>query len=89
MENLQPITKSHLEEFGFTELLQGVFRVLTEPPTHALELVAGVDGWYPVYVQFSELSSEPEQAVHLHRVQSVHELLVLYKALSGTDLTSP
>ena len=53
--------------------------------THGLELISSSDGWYPVFIQFPELSSENEQRVGLKKVLHVHELQNLIYALTGQE----
>jgi hypothetical protein len=54
--------------------------------THYLEMISGVDGWYPVFIQMPELSSESEQRVGLRRIEYIHELENLFFVLTGEEL---
>ena len=51
--------------------------------THYLEMISAADGWYPIYIQLPELSSEAEQRVGLERIEYIHELENLFHVLKG------
>ena len=54
--------------------------------THYLELIPMPDGYYPVYIQLPEMSSESEQRVGLHKINFVHQLENLHYWLTGNEI---
>lgn len=54
--------------------------------THYLEIISAADGWYPLYAQVPEFSSEAEQRVGLQRIEYIHELENLFFVLTGKVL---
>lgn len=75
---------SQFEEFHFFKDNQGGWVV--DLFTNYLELMPAPEGWYPVYAEYSEVSSEPEQRIHLKCIKYVHELQNLFYILEGKDL---
>lgn len=78
-----PLTPEILEKCGFVED-RGNYWV--DLMTHYLELINKLQGWFPVYAQTPELSSEAEQRVLLNRIDYLHQLQNLFFALTGTEL---
>ena len=58
----------------------------TEDNHKRLEFIEMPDGFYPMYAQLPELSSEEEQRVALNRIKYVHELENLFFVLTGKEL---
>ena len=77
------ITTTILVMSGFTEDNNGSFWYNLQ--THYLEIIVGADGFYPIYAQLPELSSEAEQRVGLQRVRFIHELENLFFVLTGQE----
>ena len=77
------ITTTILVMSGFTEDNSGSFWYNMQ--THYLEIIVGADGFYPIYAQLPELSSEEEQRVGLQRVRFIHELENLFFVLTGQE----
>lgn len=69
---------------GFTEDNNGHFWI--DLQTHYLEFIPMHDGFYPIYAQLPELSSEAEQRVGLNKIQFVHELENLFFVLTGKEI---
>ena len=80
-----PLTRELLIKNGFTE--DNSVHLWLNLQTHYLELITAMDGYYPVYVQVPEMSSENEQRVSLTRINYVHQLQNLIYALTGEELT--
>ena len=61
LEMIRPIniTRQFLQKNGFTEDINGTLWRLMQ--THYLEMIDMPDGFYPVYTQIPEVSSEAEQ----------------------------
>jgi hypothetical protein len=54
---------------------------------HYLKLIYTVDdGWYPIYIEQPEMSSESEQMVSLRKIEYIHELENLFFVLTGKEL---
>lgn len=85
-ETYEPIfiTNAFLVLNKFTEDNNGTFWLNLQ--THYLELIKMPDGYYPVYAQLPELSSEAEQRVSLNKISYVHQLQNLYYCLTGNEL---
>ena len=77
------ITTTILVMSGFTEDNNGNFWYNLQ--THYLEIIVGVDGFYPIYAQLAEFTSEAEQRVGLQRVRFIHELENLFFVLTGQE----
>ena len=56
--------------------------------THYLEMISAADGWYPLYAQVPEFSSEAEQRVVLQMIKYIHELENLFFVLTGKELNT-
>lgn len=69
---------------GFTEDNNGTFWLNLQ--THYLEFIVAQDGFYPIYAQLPELSSEAEQRVGMTRINYVHELENLFFVLVGKEM---
>lgn len=82
--NDKPLSAVFLIETGFSEDNNGHFWLNLQ--THYLELIPMADGYYPVYVQVPEMSSENEQRVSLNKIESVKQLKDLIKTISGREL---
>lgn len=78
------ITSGILEKAGFSIDENGTYWLFLQ--THYLELIETDCGWYPIYVQVPELSSEAEQRVSLNKIDSVHQLQNLIYILTGQEL---
>jgi hypothetical protein len=51
--------------------------------THYIEFIPGEDGWYPVWAQMPEMSSEDEQRTSMNRIIWFHEFQTLLFTLTG------
>jgi hypothetical protein len=80
------LTTTILVMSGFTEDNHNRFTVWKDLQTHYLEFIVMPDGFYPMYAQLPELSSEEEQRVALNRIKYVHELENLFFVLTGKEL---
>lgn len=86
LDNIRPIkiTRKFLEKNGFAEDANGTLWRLMQ--THYLEMIDMPDGFYPVYAQIPEVSSEAEQKVGLNKIQYVHQFQNLWYSLTGSEL---
>lgn len=80
----KPLSAEFLIETGFSEDNNGHFWLNLQ--THYLELIPMPDGYYPVYIQVPEMSSEIEQRVNLIKIETFKELKNLIKTISGREL---
>ena len=85
-ETFEPIviTNTFLVLNKFSEDNNGHFWLNLQ--THYLELIPMSDGYYPVYVQLPEMSSEAEQKVGMNKINYVHQLQNLHYCLTGIEL---
>lgn len=79
-----PLSKEFLVKNRFIEEINGHF--CCKLMTHELELIESNGDFYPIYIQFAELSSENEQRVGLNLINNVHQLQNLYYFLTGNEL---
>ena len=79
-----PLTPEWLVLNGHSEDNNGHFWINLQ--THYLELITMPDGFYPIYAQLPEMSSEDEQRVGLNRINFIHEYQNLFFALTQTEL---
>ena len=79
-----PLTPEILENCGFGADVNYDFYF--DMQTHGLEIRCMTDGFYPIYIQYSEMSSENEQRVGLERINYVHELQNLFFVLHKDEL---
>lgn len=86
LEMIRPIniTRQFLQKNGFTEDINGTLWRLMQ--THYLEMIDMPDGFYPVYTQIPEVSSEAEQKVGINKIKYVHQLQNLWYSLTGVEL---
>lgn len=86
LENIRPInlTNVFLVKNKFSEDNNGHFWLNLQ--THYLELIPMPDGYYPLYAQLPEISSEAEQKVGLNKINYVHQLQNLVYSLIGSEL---
>lgn len=76
-----PLTTTDLVLNGFTEDNNGHF--WKDLLTHYLEFIPMLDGFYPIWAQMPEMSSEDEQRAGLNRIQYFHEFQTLLFTLTG------
>lgn len=78
-----PITEDWLSKFGFNKTIMGMSK-----ETDGMQIILQIDAqfYYPTIFQYTELSSETEQAVSLNRIEHIHQLQNLYFALTGKEL---
>lgn len=55
--------------------------------THYLEFIPAIDGWYPVWAQMPEMSSEDEHRTSMHRILWFHEFQTLMFVLTGRSVS--
>jgi hypothetical protein len=78
------LTNVFLVKNGFSEDNNGYFWINLK--THYLTLIPTSDGYYPVYTEIPEMSSEPEQSVGLNKINFIHELQNLLYVLTGKEM---